>query len=193
MPVRVELDEERLRRLVEVDELPQWRVAEVLGVSRDTIVRRCRKLGLKTQRTGPRSGDQHTGWKGGRKLVKGYVYIYRPAHPGATKQGYVSEHRLVMEQKLGRHLDRREVVHHLNEDPADNRPENLALYASNAEHLRATRLGRCPQWTPEGMERIRIGVIKRANLYRKENGVAQRSLRMRRSEKTRDTPSLLAS
>ena len=31
--------------------------------------------------------------------MKGYVYIYAPDHPNTTKQGYVSEHRLVMEKK----------------------------------------------------------------------------------------------
>jgi hypothetical protein len=59
----------------------------------------------------------------------GYVYTYRP---GSTKKNrvQVQEHRLVMEQKLGRRLTKSETVHHKNGDRADNSPENLELWAS---------------------------------------------------------------
>lgn len=49
----------------------------------------------------------------------------------------VAEHRWVMEQAIGRPLRPEERIHHINRDTADNRIENLRVYASQAEHVRA--------------------------------------------------------
>ena len=51
-----------------------------------------------------------------------------PEHPFATKSGYIREHRLVMEKKIGRFLQPNEVVHHINGNRQDNRVENLQLF-----------------------------------------------------------------
>ena len=47
-----------------------------------------------------------------------------------TRRVYEFEHRVVMEQFLGRPLGRNETVHHKNGNRADNRIENLELWAS---------------------------------------------------------------
>lgn len=44
-------------------------------------------------------------------------------------------HRRVMEKKLGRRLERGEVVHHINGDRLDNRPENLKRLSAK-EHYK---------------------------------------------------------
>lgn len=107
---------------------------------------------------GAQPGPKHRDWNGGRTIDKdGYVLLKAPDHPHMNNAGYVREHRLVMEQHLGRYLEPEEVVHHKNGDKADNRIENLELFANNAEHLRATLVGQVPNWTPEGLERIREG------------------------------------
>ena len=94
-------------------------------------------------------GSANPSWNGGTTVERknGYEYIltHAPDHPHANRHGYVREHRLVMERHLGRFLDPREVVHHKNNDVQDNRVENLELFASNGEHLRATMTGvSCP-------------------------------------------------
>lgn len=66
----------------------------------------------------------------------GYLYVSIPEHPNATGDGhYVYEHRVVMENHLGRVLDKDESVHHINGIKTDNRIENLELL-SNSEHAR---------------------------------------------------------
>lgn len=76
------------------------------------------------------------GWKGGRYTDKdGYVLVYMPEHPAARKNGYVLEHRLAMEQHIGRVLTDEEVVHHKARKD-DNESEYIELFTSNGEHLR---------------------------------------------------------
>ena len=58
----------------------------------------------------------------------GYVLVKCPEHPRANPlTGYVFEHILVLEEKLGRPLEDEEISHHENENPSDNRPENLEV------------------------------------------------------------------
>ncbi len=67
-----------------------------------------------------------------KKRKDGYIGVYFPEHPDANKEGYVMQHRLLMEQHLGRRLNKDEVVHHMNKDRADNRLENLCLMTASA-------------------------------------------------------------
>jgi len=85
------------------------------------------KEGWKTRFPDGRFGAIASNWKGGRRPIGKYLYIYKPDHPHATTNGCVMEHRLVMEEKLGRILKPGEIVHHINGDGRDNRPENLEV------------------------------------------------------------------
>ena len=53
--------------------------------------------------------------------------MYAPNHPCRDKGGFVLEHRLIMEQHIGRTLAPSEIVHHKNGNKEDNRIENLEI------------------------------------------------------------------
>lgn len=81
------------------------------------------------------SGEKNPNWIGGCVADGyGYVYIKKRDHPNCNCNGYIYEHRLVMEEFLGRYLAKEEVVHHINEIRDNNRIENLMLFANNKEH-----------------------------------------------------------
>lgn len=56
-----------------------------------------------------------------------YWYARLPEHPNSNCQGYILEHRVIMENKIGRLLDKSEIVHHKNDNKKDNRLNNLRL------------------------------------------------------------------
>jgi len=95
--------------------------------SREWIEKRVQKM----------RGKNNPNWKGGRKINHyGYILIHKPEHPYHNYDNYVFEHRLIMEQYLGRYLTKEERLHHINGITTDNRIENLILFSNNSEHFK---------------------------------------------------------
>ena len=66
--------------------------------------------------------------------TNGYIMIKVVNHPHANKRGYIYEHKLVMEENLGRYLAPTEVVHHKDGNKQNNVISNLRLYKTTNEH-----------------------------------------------------------
>ena len=155
---RIDWPIEEMRRLYEVEGWTLQQIADHIGQKQKAVNKVAKKNGFQMRRTGPKGGAGHPEWKGGRRIDKaGYILVYCPDHPYA-RNNCVREHRLVAEKALGRYLLPTEVVHHVNDDPADNRLENLVVYETNGKHLAETLAGKCPQWTEDVKRRSLEGV-----------------------------------
>ena len=151
----IKYSREQLEPLSE-QKLSSKQIAEILGANPKYIDKLRRKYDLPRMKNGEwQTMEKNYFWKGGIIIDKnGYVLIKSPDHPYRNSIGYVREHRLLMEKHLKRYLSPKEVVHHLNGKPADNRIENLELFQTNGKHLHKELKGKIPKWTPEGKAKL---------------------------------------
>lgn len=70
------------------------------------------------------------------RVLNGYILRYKPNHHKAIKsggeRGYVYEHVLVIEKKLGRKVKDNEEIHHLDFWRSNNSPNNLIALGNSA-------------------------------------------------------------
>lgn len=71
-------------------------------------------------------------------LKNGYIYVW-----DKIRKRHNYQHRLIMEEFLGRQLTSTETIHHKNGNKSDNRIENLVLCQTMADHVKAEG-----QWGP---------------------------------------------
>jgi hypothetical protein len=127
------VDEPTLRELARLGRsLSQ--MAKHFDVSLGTARNYCLKWKIPIAARGSSKGVKHGRWKGGRVVKEGgHILVKTPEHPDRK---YVAEHRLVVEKALGCHLlsSDIEVVHHEDQNPANNQLSNLRLFCGRDEH-----------------------------------------------------------
>jgi hypothetical protein len=133
-------------RLVKVVQR-RWTAAEIETVRDGARTGRrldevAREVGRHPSEVSKKAADAGLQFRKRRKGVdrNGHVVIgFRRSRTNGRTAERILEHRQVMEDLLGRHLTSSERVHHVNQNKQDNRPSNLFLCESPAEHQRAHR------------------------------------------------------
>lgn len=151
-------------------------IAEMIGDNAKYVQRVMKKRNAPRLRQAPPTGDRNPAYKTGRKIDRdGYVLVSAPlGHPNARMRdgrsyGLIYEHRLILEQKLGRYLLPSEAVDHIDGLRLHNSPSNLRVFDSNADHLQETISGQIPKWSEAGLEKLRTSPFLRSCLPRIDN------------------------
>lgn len=116
-------------------------IAKIVNQDRKTVHRWLAYYKIKSHKQGdPRRGKDNPHWRKDKDVYtsssRGYSFKYKPEHPEARKNGYISEHRFIVEQKLGRYLEKQEIVHHIHFHRSDNRLEELYLFPNQKLHMK---------------------------------------------------------
>ncbi len=180
-------------------------IAKLVGLSPRYVRKVMLRLDLPRWGEGAQPGKENHQYKTGRRIdLDGYVLVTAPKdHPYARQRTnrsgkLIYEHRLVLEQHLGRYLLPEEVVDHIDGLTLHNAPENLRLFASNGEHLATTTTGRTKLWSAQGRQNIgtrtdRGKVLQRVDSYgqrRKSGDVRLRQILLAALQLGTDSPFL---
>ena len=132
-------DEAWLRNAYHVEGKTQRQIAEELNVTVGWIKVKFREFGIPGRPHGERNFSYTLTPE--QRVARGWSPEPLPkpkTYPKAydTMGVRTKEARLVASKMIGRKLRSKEVVHHIDENPFNNAPENLMVLASRAEHSR---------------------------------------------------------
>jgi hypothetical protein len=124
-------DDEYLKRLYIKERLSSGKIANKVGVTRHTVCRHLRRLGIVRPEAGPESRNRNFETK---QFRSGYPVTFMPNHPRANHIGYVFDHVLVMEKAIQRTPSKKEPIHHIDFNRNNSKLENLYLCKSHKDH-----------------------------------------------------------
>jgi hypothetical protein len=183
-------------------------IAELVGLNERYVRRLMARHDIPTLTRGGQPGASNHQFESGRRIdLAGYVIVTAPAGWASAKKRsgraglLIYEHRLVAEQTLGRHLRPEERIDHIDGLTLHNAPDNLRVFSSNAEHLRATLTGQVPHWSAAGYENMKLrhrpdAVLQQVDTYRQRRAagaVRLRQILLAALQLGTDSPFLLGS
>ena len=108
------------------------KIADEYHVYKQSILNSLKRSGVERRKDWKRaSGKKNGHWNGGIRMIGGYRYVFRPGHRLSRGDGWVSEHRLIMENEI---IELCQVVHHIDGNKLNNSRENLFVYSNNGVH-----------------------------------------------------------
>jgi DNA-binding CsgD family transcriptional regulator len=114
-------------------------IGKILGHSHDYVSDKLKELGIPVDdRITALQSERNPDWKGGITIENGYKRISSKAISEKRK----SIHQIVMENYIGRELQKGEVVHHIDGNKQNNNINNLALMDISAH----SRLHSIERW-----------------------------------------------
>lgn len=89
-------------------------IADEMDLNHQLVSNLLKRNGIKVivRWNNPPKGNRNGNWEGGIRYIKGYKHFLDPKHNLARADGYVPEHRAIVQDQLGRKLKQKEVVHH---------------------------------------------------------------------------------
>jgi len=134
------IDESKLVDLYFNDGYGSPKLSAIYGLDAKTIRTRLSKYGKLRSNSEAHKGQIAWNYKGEIITREGYVRVRLPINSPfismIDKYGYVFKHRLVMAEYLGRCLEDKETVHHIDGDKSNNYINNLEIYLNHSEHMK---------------------------------------------------------
>jgi len=120
-----------LKKLYLDKKMSSGQIAKKYKLSRVTICRHLKRLGIVRPQSGENSRNRNYNIKVYRS---GYPVTFKPNHSRRNNLGYVFDHILEWEKKWKYVPKRSEPIHHIDLDRKNSNVKNLYLCKGNSEH-----------------------------------------------------------